>query len=97
MKIGLVASVKLSHPYLKNDPAPPLDFHHLRISPWLWFSSTRSGKASEFRMGVASKPARENRRNRRSRGLRPPFTRDGPVDIHRPSFPGKRGYLAPRN
>ena len=37
LRIGLVASVKPSHPYLKNDPAQPLDFHHLRISPWLWF------------------------------------------------------------
>ena len=32
MKIGLVVPVKLSHPYSKNDPAPPLDLHHPRIS-----------------------------------------------------------------
>ena len=38
MKIGLVAPVKPSHPYLENDPAPLLDLHYLRISPWLWFS-----------------------------------------------------------
>ena len=38
MKIGLVASVKPSHPYLENDPAPLFDLHYLRISPWLWFS-----------------------------------------------------------
>ena len=37
MKIGLVASVKPSHPYLENDPAPLFDLHYLRISPWLWF------------------------------------------------------------
>ena len=37
MKIGLVAPVKPSHPYLENDPAPLLDLHYLRISPWLWF------------------------------------------------------------
>ena len=40
MKIGLVAPVKHSQPYLKNDPAPLLDLHHLRISPWLWFRAT---------------------------------------------------------
>ena len=37
MKIGLVASVKPSHPYLENDPVPLFDLHYLRISPWLWF------------------------------------------------------------
>ena len=40
MKIGLVAPVKPSHPYLENDPAPLLDLHYLRISPWLWFRDT---------------------------------------------------------
>ena len=39
MKIGLVASVKPSHPYLENDPVPLFDLHYLRISPWLWFSN----------------------------------------------------------
>ena len=39
MKIGLVVPVKPSHPYLEDDPAPLLDLHYLRISPWLWFSS----------------------------------------------------------
>ena len=39
MKIGLVASVKSSHPYLENDPAPLFDLHYLHISPWLWFST----------------------------------------------------------
>ena len=29
MKIGLVASVKPSHPCLENDPAPLLDLHYL--------------------------------------------------------------------
>ena len=38
MKIGLVAPVKPSHPYLENDPAPLFDLHYLRISPWLGFS-----------------------------------------------------------
>ena len=38
MKIGLVVPVKPSHPYLEDDPAPLLDLHYLRISPWLWFS-----------------------------------------------------------
>ena len=37
MKIGLVASVKPSHPYLENDPVPLFDLHYLRTSPWLWF------------------------------------------------------------
>ena len=37
-KIGLVEPVKPSHPYLENGPAPLLDLHYLRISPWLWFS-----------------------------------------------------------
>ena len=37
MKIGWVAPVKPSHPYLENDPAPLFDLHYLRISPWLWF------------------------------------------------------------
>ena len=48
MKIGLVAPVKPSHPYLKDDPAPPLDLHHLRISPWLWFSSQSCLKSKVF-------------------------------------------------
>ena len=39
MKIGLVPPVKPSHPYLGDDPAPLLDLHYLRISPWLWFST----------------------------------------------------------
>ena len=39
MKIGLVASVKPSHPYLENDPVPLFDLYYLRISPWLWFST----------------------------------------------------------
>ena len=42
MKIGLVALVKPSHPYLENGPAPLFDLHYLRISPWLWFSFMRS-------------------------------------------------------
>ena len=37
MKIGLIAPVKPTHPYLENDPAPLFDLHYLRISPWLWF------------------------------------------------------------
>ena len=40
MKIGWVAPVKPSHPYLENDPAPLFDLHYLRISPWIWFSTT---------------------------------------------------------
>ena len=39
MKIGLVAPVKPSHPYLEDDPAPLLDLHYLRISPWFRFST----------------------------------------------------------
>ena len=39
MKIGLVAPVKPSHPYLEDERAPLLDLHYLRISPWLWFRS----------------------------------------------------------
>ena len=38
MKIGLVTPVKPSHPYLEDDPAPLLDLHYLRISPWFRFS-----------------------------------------------------------
>ena len=38
-KIGLVAPVKPSHPYLESDPSLLLDLHYLRISPWLWFSN----------------------------------------------------------
>ena len=37
MKIVWVALVKPSHPYLENGPAPLVDLHYLRISPWLWF------------------------------------------------------------
>ena len=47
MKIGLVASVKSSHPYLENDPAPLFDLHYLRISPWLWFSCLWSKRSKE--------------------------------------------------
>ena len=39
MKIGWVAPVKPSHPYLENGPAPLFDLHYLRISPWLWFKA----------------------------------------------------------
>ena len=39
MKIGLVVSVKPSHPYLEDERAPLFDLHYLRISPWLWFRS----------------------------------------------------------
>jgi hypothetical protein len=35
MMINWVARVNPSHPYLENDPDPPFDPHHLRISPWL--------------------------------------------------------------
>ena len=45
MKIGLVAPVKLSHPYLENGPAPLLDLHYLRISPWLWFGRRRFSRS----------------------------------------------------
>ena len=45
MKIGLVASVKPSHPYLENDPAPLFDLHYLRISPWLWFRAPYIGSS----------------------------------------------------
>ena len=36
MKIGWVAPVKASHPYLENGPATLFGLHHLRISPWFW-------------------------------------------------------------
>ena len=48
MKIGLVAPVKHSQPYLKNDPAPLLDLHHLRISPWLWFRFMNCHRVAGF-------------------------------------------------
>ena len=35
MMIKCVAPVNLSHLYLENDPAPSVDPHRLRISPWL--------------------------------------------------------------
>ena len=43
MKIGLVAPVKPSHQYLEDDPAPLLDLHYLRISPWFRFSLFGAG------------------------------------------------------
>ena len=39
MKIGLVAPVKPSHPYLKDGPASLLNLHYLHIPPWLRFRS----------------------------------------------------------
>ena len=57
MKIGLVAPVKPSQPYLKNDPAPLLDLHHLRISLWLWFSITttvQGGMSEDARSAARS-------------------------------------------
>ena len=38
MIISWVAPVNPCGPYLENAPAPSYDPHHLRISPWLWFS-----------------------------------------------------------
>ena len=35
MMINCVAPVNLPHPYLENAPAPSVDPHCLRISPWL--------------------------------------------------------------
>ena len=35
MKIGLGATVKLFHLYLEDGPAPPIDFLHMWVSPWL--------------------------------------------------------------
>ena len=43
MKIGLVAPVKPSRPYLENAQAPLLDLHYLRVSPWLWFRVPHHG------------------------------------------------------
>ena len=34
MKIGSGATVKLFHVYLEDSLAPPIDFLHMRISPW---------------------------------------------------------------
>ena len=45
MKIGLVAPVKPSHPYLENDPAPLFDLHDRRLAPWLWFRASDNAKA----------------------------------------------------
>ena len=45
MKIGLVAPVKPSHPYLENDPAPLFDLHYRRLAPWLWFRASDNAKA----------------------------------------------------
>ena len=76
MKIGLVAPVKPSHPYLENDPAPLLDLHYLRISPWLWFSITTTGyqngprfwslaNASDAHIKMALPPPMRSRKRRR--------------------------------
>ena len=48
MMISWVARVNPSHPYLENDPAPPFDPHHLRISPWLWFRTSEGSAATKF-------------------------------------------------
>ena len=34
MKMGLGDTVKLFHLYLEGGSAPPIDFLHMRISPW---------------------------------------------------------------
>ena len=57
MKIGLVAPVKPSHPYLENDPGPLFDLHHLRISPWLWFSHPWKRPKSKKRRGAGAAAA----------------------------------------
>ena len=35
MKLVQAPQVKLSHLYLEDGPAPPIDFLHMRVSPWL--------------------------------------------------------------
>ena len=57
MKIGLVAPVKPSHPYLENDPAPLFDLHYLRISPWLWFSFTGVGVGFQVHLLILHRPS----------------------------------------
>ena len=51
MKIGLVAPVKPSHPYLENDPAPLFDLHYRRPAPWLWFRASDNAKAGNAKAG----------------------------------------------
>ena len=65
MKIGLVAPVKPSHPYLVDDPAPLLDLHYLRISPWLWFRPASAGPGCARSAPFSGPPS--GRRRRRSR------------------------------
>ena len=52
MKIGLVAPVKPSHPYLKDGPASLLNLHYLHIPPWLRFS-TQSFQESKVLRNVS--------------------------------------------
>ena len=60
MKIGWVALVKPSHPYLENGPAPLVDLHYLRISPWLWFrpknATCKTGSQLPGNCGAATLP-----------------------------------------
>ena len=37
------ALMKLFHPYIENGPTLSQDIRHIRISPWLWFSSYQDG------------------------------------------------------
>ena len=50
MKIGLVAPVKPSHPYLENDPAPLFDLHYRRLAPWLWFRASDNARTAGFKL-----------------------------------------------
>ena len=96
MKIGWVAPVKPSHPYLENGPAPLFDLHYLRISPWLWFSGERIRPASTPRGGrpnTGSYPARDRTvylgawRCSEGRHLRPARRRTKTLGFH-----GSWGY-----
>ena len=49
MMISRVARVNSSHPYLENDSSSSLVSHRLRISPWLWFSTSLGNSDSDAR------------------------------------------------
>ena len=71
--ISWVAPVNPCHPYLENAPAPSFDPHHLRISPWLWFSFKPNGihlrwLRVDCRLDARSQWEQTHRWTKRSRG-----------------------------
>ena len=87
--ISWVKPVNPSHPYLENDPAPSFDPHHLRISPWLWFSCLM---VPRYTTHLHGKHNSRNRGIRRSAGSLCPYLvgldvaskSDGNTDVREP-------------